>query len=768
MTSFSFHDAYKASGLSVHDLFDSIEEGFYVPLYQREYTWEEDNINQLFEDIIIGIRELIYLDQDKATTFLGTTILTDMVDKTDCVADGDVRAQPTGVSLVIDGQQRLSTIAILSIQLIERLVYLGNLLPIEPPYISLKSRIDEFTESLRKLYSIKIGSGATPSLKPKIIKASKDQWTFCGNDDTYRSPVARYIATFIRSGSQDAALDAITSSAGTRLILNIKLINEWLKNIENAHIPGTPCYEQFPVGEQIVSESIQEYVFKTDESSLIAAIVDGESDTESPGYNATAIYQLLLLAYYLLRRCGVNVLRPTHEEWGFDMFQALNATGTPLTAMETFLPQVMQAEIRSGNVWASTESAEFMSEIDKLFERTKTNEQKNRRTNELLSTLALCYSGDKLSYKFSAQRKWMTQVFENERPEINQKREFLYYLANVARFYHLAWYMEEVNQPYLIKDLENHEEGKLVSFLIQYLKDANSKLSAPILSLFYERSLNNQCMNEFVGASKACAAFFTLWRSARSTSGLDQIYRNFFKGSSGSVEVAGHNWMDNSAPVSLDQLKAYFSGILQHHGINERDLWISASENLLAYTEVRAICRFVLFLAGHNQIPDTNRPGLTTPGRSETCEILDLEHWNSSAFKTLEHVAPQNQSDEDLWDNTIYSENKIHQIGNLILLPADVNQFVERKSWKVKYLHYCHLGVRSQIELDRLQEEANAEGIVLSRKATKSLSEAGHNCTIEPIYKLGKNGVWNADFIDSRTQQIKEIAWNVLTSWLVD
>ena len=73
MADIDLHQEYNSSGESVQDLFDRTEEGFYVPLYQREYTWEEDNINQLFDDLVLGTRELA--DNTSATTFLGSTIL---------------------------------------------------------------------------------------------------------------------------------------------------------------------------------------------------------------------------------------------------------------------------------------------------------------------------------------------------------------------------------------------------------------------------------------------------------------------------------------------------------------------------------------------------------------------------------------------------------------------------------------------------------------------------------------------------------------------
>lgn len=766
MPNIDLHKAYNPIGESIHDLFDRTEEGFFVPLYQREYTWEEDNINQLFDDLVLGIRELSNEDGDNSTTFLGTLILTNIVDKKGTVRTGEDRAQPTGVQLVIDGQQRISTISLLSIQLIEHLKFLSTSLSQTGPYAVLQNHYKDLIEDLPKLYTINLKRGANPPNKPKIIRAQEDRWTYDGDDDAYSSPVAYYIAKYIRTNDTQKAFNAVNKTTGARVRGNVKLINQWLNAIRDAHIPGTQLYDQFPVGEKIITDRMQEYVLGFKDDNLNAIVAKAETDKNQNDYFAAAIYHIFLLAYYLLRRCGVNRLQPSHEEWGFDMFQALNTTGTPLTAMETFSPQVMQAEQKAGNDWVKTPSSEYLDDIEKLFEATTSNEQKNRRTNDLLSAFALCYDGEKLGNKFSAQRRWMTHIYEKSLQTIEEKRKFLGNLAQVANFFHVVWYMEDVEKPHHIKGLEDHTEGEFASFLVQYLKDANSKLSAPILARFYSEGLERGCMDEFVEAAKACAAFFSLWRSASSTSGLDEIYRKFFRGREAPVKVDKHSWKAHPEPISSNSLKQYFLETLIEKEIKEKEAWFTASEQFLLYTELKNICRFVLFLAGHDRVADDDKPGLTAPGNKGVCSLLELGRWKAKDHKSLEHVAPQNPPSEHSWDTKIYSENKVNEIGNLILLPTDINKLVDNKNWSVKFLHYSHVGGRNREEIEKLEDEARKQGIKLSKKAITSLSEAKYNCAVEPILTLDKEGQWNADLIDQRTQQIKDIAWETLMSWL--
>ena len=699
MADIDLNNAYNSFGESIHDLFDQIEEGFFVPLYQRDYTWEEENINQLFDDIISGVCELVDEEGSHSTTFLGTAILTSLVDKRDTIKPGEDRAQPTAVKLVIDGQQRIATIALMSIQITECLKALGAKLPEDPEddvVNVLKEHCSDLLGKLGQLHALRLGRGARPSLKPKVIRASEDQWTFDGDDSSYLSPVTRYIANYIRTSDPDKAFKSVDTVGGARVRRNVKLIDRWLHDISSAHTPDTRLHEQFPVGKRVVTDRIQHCILGFSDDKIRTAIAKCETTEEQGENHAASIYSIFLFTYYLLRRCGVNRLQPAHEEWGFDMFQALNSTGTPLTAWETFLPQIMREEQRSGNEWRRTPSKEHVDEIEELFESTRSNEQKNRRTNELLGAVRLCYDGTKLGNKFSRQRRWLTNVYERELDTISRKREFLENVAGVADFFCSAWYMEDEHKPHFIKCVENHPQGALASLLVQYLKDARSNLSAPILARFYSQVYNGEPagVDEFVEAAKACAAFFTLWRSANSTSGLDDIYRRYF-----SKHEKEHCWNAVQGRLSADGLKKHFSEALKDKGIDDKTSWLTASERFLLYTEVREICRFVLFVAGHDQIPDHQNPGLTSQGNIGVCDLLNLNRWKARDHKTLEHVAPQRPPPSHSWDKRIYDGSKFHDIGNLLLLPKDINEFVDNKEWSVKFFHYCHVGSRSARKL---------------------------------------------------------------------
>ena len=133
--------------------------------------------------------------------------------------------------------------------------------------------------------------------------------------------------------------------------------------------------------------------------------------------------------------------------------------------------------------------------------------------------------------------------------------------------------------------------------------------------------------------------------------GLDDIYRKFFRGSEDPVKVSKHSWDIDPGKITSSNLKAYFSEVLLHHGIYKKESWINASQRFLMYSEVQKVCRFVLFLAGHDRVSDGKSPGLTGPGNVNVCNLLSLERWRSTDHKSLEHVAPQAPPNGHLWDS---------------------------------------------------------------------------------------------------------------------
>lgn len=92
----------KANELSVKDFISKNEHQFIIPVYQRNYDWKQEQCNQLFKDIVeVG-------NGDEHLHFIGSIVyITDSVYSTNDIKE----------LVIIDGQQRLTTITLIYIAL---------------------------------------------------------------------------------------------------------------------------------------------------------------------------------------------------------------------------------------------------------------------------------------------------------------------------------------------------------------------------------------------------------------------------------------------------------------------------------------------------------------------------------------------------------------------------------------------------------------------------------------------------------------------------
>ena len=113
------------------------------------------------------------------------------------------------------------------------------------------------------------------------------------------------------------------------------------------------------------------------------------------------------------------------------MFQSLNATGTPLTAIETFRPLVLNTIRQEDQDYSGSSEKEYLSKVDMLFQSANSASGKDKLTNEYLTTFALANSGEKLQRRFSKQRLWLTKNYNSS----TDKVEFLRRMADVADYW---------------------------------------------------------------------------------------------------------------------------------------------------------------------------------------------------------------------------------------------------------------------------------------------------------------------------------------------
>ena len=764
--------AFNTSSEKVSDFFQRPGISFYIPLYQREYSWDKENIDQLIEDICRGVDAA--LSDDGNIHFLGAIILVTEKNPKANINPRDNRALPSRIDNVIDGQQRISTISLLACFLYQKLYEHKNKLPNDDTYSGFVEAIDKYLRILLEVFSVDLNRG-NPTRKPIIIRASVDGWTFDGNDDNYKSDISSFIAAFIRAVEEKTEFPKPpkNSLVGT----NLKRINSLFKEVEKAYELNS---EGFSPAWKILQHMSEDDLWNYERLELKSLIneckqkVEDKDNLTQKQKRACSLVQMFAFCHYLLERCCFTLIEPSSEDWAFDMFQSLNATGTPLTALETFRPLVVNFVDTNGRKasdsnqnFKGSKSEEYFAKVEQLFSPLKSASSKNKLTNDYLTLFGTTYDGGKKpSRQFTAQRKWLTDKYK-ECDSSDQKEEFIRRMGDLATYWENVLKFEPKLSSFIPRTQEvDQVDSKLAALCVLYLQDAGHKMAHTILSRFYSLILRNTSQEDkdvaenFVLATKKVAAFFTLWRSALPNTGLDEIYRKLLR--------EQMSWEKGDSQLNTEELKTYFTKILEEKGIGTKNEWIGKAVQYLRYDNAKAVCKFSLFITAHDTIPDPNELGMMKKGiPGSSTSYLEPSQWIAEDLSTIEHIAPQKKTDEGNWDDALYSANDDYeQIGNLTLLPTKINSSASNKGWTEKFIYYQHLAETDPDKLSALKLKADENGINLNDSTIDLLKKASHQHHIKPIVELGEDGKWDKSFVEKRTRCICDILWDRMDEWL--
>jgi hypothetical protein len=191
------NDVFSAAPKSVMDVLCEPNVGYYIPAYQREYDWGVGHIQRLFEDSTHGLKLLV--EQQDAITFLGTLIL--IHDTRYTTIEPQVRGDlPARVYLVIDGQQRLTTLLLMSAILHEEIKrraqdFSGSQNPAENWLFNQTVELDAMLQQCFRIDMFR-GQGVH-QFYPRMILSYLDSWSRQPSQANYLSPIARYLHSYV-------------------------------------------------------------------------------------------------------------------------------------------------------------------------------------------------------------------------------------------------------------------------------------------------------------------------------------------------------------------------------------------------------------------------------------------------------------------------------------------------------------------------------------------------------------------------------------------
>ena len=752
--------------------------GYYIPAYQRGYTWGDDKIDRLIIDSLHGLRSLV--EKDDAITFIGTLIMIHDI-KYQTVQPHVKGSLPGKVLLVIDGQQRLTTLLLLYTVLHEKLsrrlkdfasdnraafVWLSDTTRELVAHIDVTFREDNTTgQGVYKYY-------------PRMIRAFVDIWSKSEQTAKYNSPIANCLHNYSKFILNAAGkfehqvpngLPPDETASHEFLAKNRKTIRSHLTKIAKGSFDDI----EFPALEQIVNrenfqQTLFQSVFPTEVCKQLGKDAEG---TQKDKDRFNELMRLVLFTKFLMSRVAVTFVTAKNEDYAFDMFEALNTTGEPLTAFETFRPKVIEAETLLH--YENSPSQQSMRIVESFLDRYKGAQAKQSATTDLLIPFALAENGVKLPKRLSDQRSYLRDRFD-KLATTPDKREFVRHLSHTSMFMSKLWPDEKDELP----ELEGGKfpNSNLTLLCLEALRAANHHVTIGLFSRFFSKyrvadaASVAAALKDFEEAILAVTAFFALWRgSRRSTANIDSYYRQILREG---IEEAGVKAFarrpdaeDLEVP-SAPQLKAAFRYILANNDgvkIATKKDWVDSAAQLDVYNQSRVLAKLLLYVATHDTALDAASPGLVKAGRVGSLNILTVERWRDDL--TVEHIAPQSRNSVG-WDKTLYDDaDLVGTLGNLTLAPGPENASFGKRPWPDKRLMYRVLGTPSLDELDARLEDAKKVGIVFGNSTKEQILErAAYLPHVAAISEV--TGEWSVPLVKARSVRLAELAWARLSKWL--
>ena len=752
--------------------------GFYIPAYQRSFSWTKENWDRFFEDVSVGIKGLMKGHGD-TVTFIGSMI---------CFADNEFRTVhpqfrnelPASVYAVIDGQQRLTVLMLISAALHDYIRLLcdddaiGDRL--RDQAVDIRDKAVDRRAELNKLFELKRESGEFPYY-PRMIRSFDDVWSRKGDERQYRSPLSYYISrysAFVSGGNRNAYKHQILpdeielSGEQRKAHETIRKAADEIKKTVSHICEGK--FENFPdLDDLFSSRELLKELLNVDPSDI---------DVNQPKRRNLAV--ATILASYVLHKIYFVAMVTTDESCAFDLFESLNTTGLALTAYETFKPEIVKFE--TIEQFERSESKKHTDVVDRfLVSLTKTNE-KAKTTAEMLVSFALAENGKTLGKSLREQREYLRNRYNNELSAGTEKREFTRHLMHSAELMKYYWdgggrdlqtvkgFSDAFEQDATLgKDLET------VCFCLSFLRGAGHQIVRALFTRFHESAKISDAservrrIRTIFHVIKAAAAFFALWRGSRdSTDGIDNRHRRLVRDGIGNI--SGSLIRGATLPTETEIRRAFCHLLREDGGNSQRKIdfgnWLARSGETPVYRGAKQVARFLLLVAANNTRGSNGLLEKVRPGARAS--LIASNSWGDESHETVEHIIPQSSAVDlpmDLDD--------LHRLGNLTLVPRFANSILGARPWAERRQIFFALSAESDDELRVASEkidflEPDVRGKILTGRylpMTQAVAQWEFFGTQDG--EEGYIGEAVKRDIEKRGKNLAELAWKTLAlDWL--
>jgi hypothetical protein len=756
---------------SVYEILGHPHAGFVIPSYQRRYAWDSNELAQLVQDIANGFVSFIEGKDPNSFTYIGTMITTD---GRGLLSAGECEEISTQVVEIVDGQQRASTISLICLA-VHRYVQTKEIKfnaasrtdAVNSADLEIISKFLKSTrEQLENVLLVTRHGNATQRF-PKLIRISEDRWLANGNTDA-GSPIAHLVRqqlltkNFNGHHTNPSKYDG-TNHERNRLKELLFEINSFLSSSapNEGEDDSALGFFRIPLFEQILRSGINWEAFLGDSDFRVRAY---KSEDPLAKDELEQITRLCVFTQYMLHRVALTVVNGQTENFALEVFQSLNTTGKPLNAYETFKPSVIRKI--DPDKFAGSDEQGLFERVDRTFLRPKTPDQRRRLVEETIVNFAVAHDGSKIGRRLSDQHRF----FRDSYPDSNFGKDETG-LSEGYRYLHLLGTTAEVMYLYQSGNLQgysrlsvifNSDEETRICFSL--LADIRHSIVLPIIALFFDRyELDRNTGTEggnlksttIRGVLKAITAFSVLWRCAfGGTNGIDAIYR---KVTSQLKELPE----DGRTLDSLRGLLVHqFTTVRTRRGgpFQNRDAWVKQAKHTDFYA-LKGVGKFFLLLAHNDTLEDKRVPGTVISGASGCAPTFTYDNYVDPSLEK-EHVYPQQPRAGEWPDEVLRDMRTINYIGNLILVPKEVNRVLSNGSWNRKkeifsLLANPDLQARGDI-FRELQKE-------LRGASSEALQTAAHLTGARAISIVER---WDTNLIEARGEALLRLGYTKLINWL--
>ena len=772
---------------SIYEVLARPGECFYIPAYQRSFAWGKDEIERLFEDMVYGIRNACSETQANGdtVTFMGTIVCFQDWPPYHLVHPFIHNDMPASVLAVIDGQQRLTMGLIIALILHDFLRTTKFKLPDnEEEESELNSQKLKIMGALKSMLQSSGETGDRPYY-PRMIRGPLDIWSLRAAKSKYSTPLSSLISQYIdfykvNSDKKSFKFDCENKNFKRAYTLTKRYINALANPDDSVDLQ----FDQLPKIVDIFSSrgaAILQNLFSITRAvdffaDATKAYDEAQSKEEADPAEVKkllgelnkqkAVARALLISEYFMQRIKFVKMVTKSDDYAYRIFDSLNTTGDPLTAYETFKPEVVKSYGGQDDYYNSNERI-IMDEISHYLDNLPKGEQ-SRKTKELLVQFALAENGEKLSKNLSEQRKYLMDEYEK-----TSKKDFIKCLSETTHVFETfnskagiqsTKFFSLLSDHNYIRDSSHQQWANEARFCLRFIIDAGHSICISLLSRFYALVAPSPDQKishlELCKAICSTAAFFAMWRISRpNTDNIDMHHRKIMRQTTeGSIPEL--DFMRRGNSPEFPKLNNEYSRLLRQHNIRpitDSESWVKLSHTIPVYSNAGAVAKFILLLDAYH--PQVNH-GVAPHEQYIFNELL----WTHPAHASIEHIKPKSSGIRDATEE----KELLDSIGNLTLLPIEINSYIGDVEWKKRKSFYEAISSTTVEEYNAKAAQVPLDQDVRDKVQTgfQPLRELLGTRRLPYIKKITEYTDFGYEEIKERGNGILENAWKILQKWI--